>query len=279
MGLPTHFLKRLNMREQLVREVEIIPLEVVVRNIAAGSLSKRLGLEEGQALPRSIIEFYYKNDTLGDPMVSEEHITAFNWATPQEIDDMMHLAIRINDFLTGLFLGIGIKLVDFKIEFGRLYENDMVRIVPPMKSALTAAPLGRQDQRKLDRTASAGIWRPGSHQKCAPRHPRNRTARTPKPRLEERLTMKADQSHPEERPDPQGKAIEGVRPWLPASSMPQQIFEIDSPNRRPKQAKPRPCEKLIANTVIENYDIELTRTQVPVILAKAGNHLPVFARR
>jgi phosphoribosylaminoimidazole-succinocarboxamide synthase len=129
LGLPTHFLKRLNMREQLVREVEIIPLEVVVRNVAAGSLAKRLGLDEGQALPRSIIEFYYKNDKLHDPMVSEEHITAFNWATPQELDDMMHLAIRINDFLTGLFLGIGIKLVDFKIEFGRFYENDMMRIV------------------------------------------------------------------------------------------------------------------------------------------------------
>lgn len=129
LGMPTHFVRRLNMREQLVREVEIIPLEVVVRNIAAGSLSKRLGLEEGHALPRSIIEFYYKNDALGDPMVSEEHITAFNWATPQEIDDVMHMAIRINDFLTGLFLGIGIKLVDFKIEFGRLYENDMMRIV------------------------------------------------------------------------------------------------------------------------------------------------------
>jgi len=129
LGLPTHFLKRLNMREQLVREVEIIPLEVVVRNVAAGSLSKRLGIEEGTALPRSIIEFYYKKDELNDPMVSEEHITAFNWATPQEIDDMMHLAIRINDFMSGLFLGIGIKLVDFKIEFGRLYENDMMRIV------------------------------------------------------------------------------------------------------------------------------------------------------
>jgi phosphoribosylaminoimidazole-succinocarboxamide synthase len=129
LGLPTHFLKRLNMREQLVREVEIIPLEVVVRNVAAGSLAKRLGLEEGQVLPRSIIEFYYKNDQLGDPMVSEEHITAFNWASPQEIDDMMHLAIRINDFLTGLFLGIGIRLIDFKVEFGRLYENDMMRIV------------------------------------------------------------------------------------------------------------------------------------------------------
>jgi len=129
LGLPTHFMRTLNMREQLVREVEIIPLEVVVRNVAAGSLSTRLGMEEGQALPRSIIEFYHKNDALGDPMVSEEHITAFNWANPQEIDDMMHMAIRINDFLSGLFLGIGIKLVDFKVEFGRLYENDMMRIV------------------------------------------------------------------------------------------------------------------------------------------------------
>ncbi len=129
LGLPTHFLRTVNMREQLVREVEIIPLEVVVRNVAAGSLATRLGIDEGTALPRSIIEFYYKNDKLGDPMVSEEHITAFNWANPQEIDDMMHMAIRINDFLTGLFLGIGIKLVDFKIEFGRLYENDMMRIV------------------------------------------------------------------------------------------------------------------------------------------------------
>ncbi len=129
LGIPTHFLRTLNMREQLVREVEIVPLEVVVRNVAAGSLAKRLGLDEGTVLPRSIIEFYYKNDQLGDPMVSEEHITAFNWASPQEIDDMMHMAIRINDFMSGLFLGIGIKLVDFKIEFGRLYENDMMRIV------------------------------------------------------------------------------------------------------------------------------------------------------
>src|SRR5215208_208232 len=129
IGVPTHFLKRLNMREQLIRSVEIIPLEVVVRNVAAGSLAKRLGLTEGTALPRSIIEFYYKNDELGDPMVSEEHVTAFGWATPQEIDDIMALAIRINDFLSGLFLGIGIRLVDFKLEFGRLYEGEMMRIV------------------------------------------------------------------------------------------------------------------------------------------------------
>lgn len=129
IGIPTHFIKRVNMREQLIKEVEIIPLEVVVRNIAAGQLSKRLGMDEGTVLPRSIIEFYYKADALDDPMVSEEHITAFGWASPQEIDDIMALAIRINDFLSGLFLGVGIQLVDFKIECGRLFEGDMMRIV------------------------------------------------------------------------------------------------------------------------------------------------------
>src|SRR5256712_9204938 len=129
IGVPTHFIRRLNMREQLIRQVEIVPIEVVVRNVAAGSLSKRLGIEEGTQLPRTIIEYYYKNDQLNDPMVSEEHITAFGWATPQEIDDIMALAIRVNDFLTGLFLGIGIRLVDFKMECGRLWENEMMRIV------------------------------------------------------------------------------------------------------------------------------------------------------
>ncbi|HWU63467.1 MAG TPA: phosphoribosylaminoimidazolesuccinocarboxamide synthase [Ensifer sp.] len=129
VGIPTHFVRRLNMREQLIKEVEIIPLEIVVRNVAAGSLSTRLGIEEGVVLPRSIIEFYFKSDQLSDPMVSEEHITAFGWASPQELDDIMALAIRCNDFLSGLFLGAGIQLVDFKIECGRLFEGDMMRIV------------------------------------------------------------------------------------------------------------------------------------------------------
>ncbi len=129
LGIPTHFIRRLNMREQLIREVEIIPIEVVVRNVAAGSLTKRLGLEQGTTLPRSIIEFYYKDDALNDPMVSEEHITAFGWATPPELDDIMSLAVRVNDFLSGLFTGVGIQLVDFKIEVGRLWENDLMRIV------------------------------------------------------------------------------------------------------------------------------------------------------
>lgn len=129
VGIPTHFVRRLNMREQLIREVEIIPIEVVVRNVAAGSLGKRLGIEDGTLLPRSIVEYYLKSDELGDPMVSEEHITAFGWASYQEIDEIMSMSLRINDFLTGLFLGVGLKLVDFKLEFGRLWEEEDMRLV------------------------------------------------------------------------------------------------------------------------------------------------------
>ena len=129
IGVPTHFIKRINMREQLIRSVEIIPLEVVVRNLAAGSLSKRLGIEEGTALPRPIVEFYYKDDALGDPLVTEEHILAFNWAGQQDLDDMVALALRVNDFLSGTMMAVGITLVDFKIEIGRIWENDYPRLV------------------------------------------------------------------------------------------------------------------------------------------------------
>jgi phosphoribosylaminoimidazole-succinocarboxamide synthase len=129
IGVPTHFMKRLNMREQLIRAVEIIPLEVVVRNVAAGSICKRLGIEEGTPMPRPIVEFYFKNDDLGDPLVSEEHIIAFGWANQQDMDDMISLALRVNDFLSGLMLGVGIKLVDFKIEIGRIWDNDFMRLI------------------------------------------------------------------------------------------------------------------------------------------------------
>ena len=96
IGVPTHFIRRVNMREQLIREVEIIPLEVVVRNAAAGDFAKRLGLAEGLQLPRSIIEFHFKSDELNSPLVTEEHITAFGWAAPQEIDELMALSLRID---------------------------------------------------------------------------------------------------------------------------------------------------------------------------------------
>lgn len=129
IGVPTHFIKRLNMREQLIRAVEIIPLEVVVRNVAAGSICPRLGIEEGTPMPRPIVEFYYKNDDLNDPIVSEEHIIAFGWAAQQDLDDMVSLALRVNDFLSGLMLGVGIKLVDFKIEIGRIWDGDFMRLI------------------------------------------------------------------------------------------------------------------------------------------------------
>ncbi|QDY69189.1 phosphoribosylaminoimidazolesuccinocarboxamide synthase [Qingshengfaniella alkalisoli] len=128
-GVPTHFIKRINMREQLIRAVEIVPLEVIVRNRAAGSLSKRLGIEEGTPLPRPIVEFCYKDDKLGDPLVTEEHIIAFGWASQQDLDDMVALALRVNDFLTGVFHAVGIRLIDFKIEIGRIYDGDFQRLI------------------------------------------------------------------------------------------------------------------------------------------------------
>ncbi len=129
IGIPTHFIKRLNMREQLVRQAEIVPIEVVVRNVAAGSLTKRYGIEEGTPLSRTILEFYYKDDALGDPLITEEHIACFGWASQEEIHDISDMAIRINDFMSGLFAGIGIRLVDFKLEFGRVWEGEYARII------------------------------------------------------------------------------------------------------------------------------------------------------
>ncbi|MBK5932951.1 phosphoribosylaminoimidazole-succinocarboxamide synthase [Rhodovulum imhoffii] len=129
IGVPTHFIRRINMREQLIRSVEIIPLEVIVRNVAAGSMAKRLGLEEGTQLPRPIIEFSYKDDALGDPLVPEEYIIAFGWASQQDMDDIVALALRVNDYLSGVMYGVGIRLVDFKIEIGRVYEGDFMRLI------------------------------------------------------------------------------------------------------------------------------------------------------
>ena len=112
------------MREQLVRKVEIIPVEFVVRNIAAGSIVKRLGLKEGSVFSRPLIEHYLKKDELSDPLINEDHILNFQWGTRDELEEMQEYGLRINDFLRGLFFGIGLKLVDFKIEFGRYYSED-----------------------------------------------------------------------------------------------------------------------------------------------------------
>jgi phosphoribosylaminoimidazole-succinocarboxamide synthase len=129
IGIPTHFIRRLNMREQLIRQVEIVPIEVIVRNVAAGTLSKRLGIEEGTPLPHTLLEYCYKDDSLGDPLVAEEHIACFGWASQEEMQDISSMAIRINDFMCGMFAAIGIRLIDFKLEFGRLFDGDFSRII------------------------------------------------------------------------------------------------------------------------------------------------------
>ena len=119
-GIKTHLIKRLNMREQLIKKAEIVPIEFVVRNIATGSLSKRLGISEGTVLEKPLLEYYLKNDELGDPIVTKEHIYAFEWATEKEIKIIDKMSLRINDLLQGIFRGVEIKLVDFKIEYGRI---------------------------------------------------------------------------------------------------------------------------------------------------------------
>jgi len=129
IGIKTHLIKRLNMREQLVRLVEIIPLEFIVRNIATGSLTKRLGIADGTILSKPLIEFSYKNDELGDPLIAKEHILEFKWATEKELILINNYCLRINDFMQGMFRGVGIKLVDFKLEFGRVNINDKIEIL------------------------------------------------------------------------------------------------------------------------------------------------------
>ena len=130
MGIPTHFMKSINMREQLVRRVEVMPLTLTVRNVAAGSLTRRLGIKEGTVLPRPLIEFHLKNEELGNPQVTEDQIFAFGWADPMEVDEMGMMAWRVNDYLSGLFAGVGLRLVDFRLEFGRLFgEYDELYIL------------------------------------------------------------------------------------------------------------------------------------------------------
>ena len=129
MGIPHHFIEKLSTREQLVKAVEIVPVEVIVRNVAAGSICPRLGLTEGESLPHTLVEFCLKDDSLGDPVIAAEHIFMMGLASPDELDDITEMSLRVNDFLTGLFFGIGIRLIDFQLEFGRLKTDQGVQIV------------------------------------------------------------------------------------------------------------------------------------------------------
>ncbi|MGN0761246.1 MAG: phosphoribosylaminoimidazolesuccinocarboxamide synthase [Christensenellales bacterium] len=122
-GIPTHYIKELNSRETLVKKVEIVPLEVIIRNVAAGSFSKRLGVAEGTALLQPTIEFSYKNDALGDPFINSSYALALGLATQEEIDSIVKYAFAVNEVLKAKFLEVGLKLIDFKLEFGRFHKQ------------------------------------------------------------------------------------------------------------------------------------------------------------
>jgi|TARA_B110000238_G_scaffold195924_1_gene235852 phosphoribosylaminoimidazole-succinocarboxamide synthase len=129
IGIKNHLVKRLNMREQIIKFVEIIPIEFIIRNVATGSITKRLGIEDGTVLKEPLLEYCLKDDKLGDPLIAEEHILAFDWATKEELKTVKKMILRINDFMIGMFRGVGIKLIDFKLEFGRIKTNGKFEVI------------------------------------------------------------------------------------------------------------------------------------------------------
>ncbi len=157
MGIPTHFIRSINMREQLVRKVEMIPLALTVRNVAAGGLSRRLGIKEGTPLPRPLIEFSLQSKELGNPQVTEDQIFAFGWADPMEVDEMGMMAWRVNDYLSGLFAGVGLRLVDFRLEFGRLFGefDELYILLADEISPDTCRLWDMKTDQKFDRSLAA----------------------------------------------------------------------------------------------------------------------------
>jgi len=125
-GIPTHLIEELSDRETLVKKVTIVPLEVIVRNIAAGSLSKRLGLPEGKKLAKTVLEYSYKDDELGDPMINDYHVFAMELATPEELQTIANYAFKVNEILTAYLKDLGIELIDFKLEFGRTSDGTII---------------------------------------------------------------------------------------------------------------------------------------------------------
>lgn len=148
-GIPSHFIKKISETEQLVKRVEIIPLEVVVRNFAAGSFSKRLGVEEGKKLSRPIVEFYLKDDSLGDPQITDEHVDVLELASSEEVSQLKNAALKINEVLSGFFTEIGVTLIDFKLEFGKGADGNI--LLADEISPDTCRLWDMETQQKLDK--------------------------------------------------------------------------------------------------------------------------------
>ena len=154
-GIASHFVKQLSDSEQLVREVSIIPIEVVVRNIVAGSMAKRLGLEEGKAIEVPVVEFYLKDDALGDPLITDDHVAMLGLATKQEVAVLKDKARKINEVLIGFFQEIGVDLLDFKIEFGRDEQGDI--LLADEISPDTCRLWDKETKQKLDTLEGAAL--------------------------------------------------------------------------------------------------------------------------
>ncbi|HIJ84937.1 MAG: Phosphoribosylaminoimidazole-succinocarboxamide synthase [Magnetococcales bacterium] len=151
VGIPVHFLERVSEREQKIKRVEIVPVELVVRNVVAGSMAKRLGRTEGEPLPRPVVEFYYKSDPLDDPLITLDHIEVFGWASRAEVAWILQTALRINDVLRGYFASIDIRLVDYKLEFGRLSEHPETLVLADEISPDTCRLWDMKTGKKLDK--------------------------------------------------------------------------------------------------------------------------------
>jgi len=204
-GLPNYFIKSLNMREQLVHSVEMIPLKLMCRNAVSPALARRLGLAAGAALPRPLFEFYYANAELGDPLVSDEHILTLGWAGDQDLEEMLAFTARINDFLCGLFAGAGLRLAEFTVEFGRLWSNggDMMQLLLaselspdscllwPREFALKAEQAAQENRPKTSpEIAPADSHKPAglSAGRSALRHPADNDAAPPAAHSSSRIT-------------------------------------------------------------------------------------------
>ena len=149
--IPTHFEEKLNDREQLIKKCEIIPIEFVVRNITAGSIAKKLGIKEGLKLKKPLLEYYYKEDSLDDPMISRDHLVTFGWATNSELKKIDKMSLEINKHLRNLFLKKNIILVDFKIEFGRLSSNPKKIVLADEISPDSCRLWDKKTNKKLDK--------------------------------------------------------------------------------------------------------------------------------
>ena len=273
IGIETHLIKRLNMREQLIKNCEILPIEFVVRNIAAGTLSSRLGIAEGTMLKRPIIEYYYKNDDLDDPLVTEEHIEVNGWASTLEIAQASETAFRINDFLIGLFRGVGIKLVDFKLEFGRVWNADESRVILADEiSPDTCRLWNTKDEKKLDkdrfRKGLGGLVE--AYTEVAKRlgiMPEGSNIMEIKSGISKTIKLKKNKLKFEvfvtlkkEVLDPQGKAVENALSDIGLNAIKNirqgKYFTLEVNENDENKASDlvkSSCEKLLANQTIENF--------------------------